>query len=448
MSLYSIEQGAEQIYHQKTREFFKEVLQSYVNGSYRSAVVMLYSVAISDLIYKLKDLKELYEDETAISILGKIEEEQEKNTTNPGAWEGILIDEVKIRTLLLEPADKITLDSLRQHRHLSAHPVLTQEDLLSTPNKETVRALIRNILEGLLIKNPVMSKKVFDTLLEDLGEHKNFFSDDLSLENYIESRYLKNTNEHMINTIFKDLWSITFNCTSDPCKTNREINYRTLKIIYKKFRASLLKYIKENPIPYNKFKEDDEGILLRLTEFFGNNPELYSFVESFNQTKLKEKIDMKWKFKVRSPFLRENMEKHFDYLIKGIHSSEYGYYEEKFSESHILDRAEQALLFKWASENDCVINYYDLLIKQYTHSGDFDTAYYNYGDLIKPDLKQFNRNHFLDLFDGINRNRQCHGHKYAKDNNSEIRKYSDLILGPDFDYKSKFPNVQFKEDKE
>ncbi|MCY8489353.1 hypothetical protein [Bacillus atrophaeus] len=447
MSLYSIEQGAEQIYHPKTKEYFKEVLQSYVNGSYRSAVVMLYSVVMCDLIYKLKDLKELYEDETAISILEKVEEEQKKNTTNPGSWEGILIDEVKTRTLLLEPADKITIDSLRLHRHLSAHPVLTQNDLLSTPNKETARALIRNMLEGLFIKNPVMSKKVFDTLLEDLGEHKNFFSDDFSLENYIESRYLKNTNEHMINTIFKDLWSITFNCASDQCKTNREINFRTLKILYKKYRASLLKYIEENPIPFNKFKEDNEGILLRLTKFFGDNPELYSFIESHNQTKLKAKIKSKGKLKVRAPFLRGSMENHFDYLIKDIHWEEYTY-EERFYESHILDRAERELLLKWASENDCIDKYYDLLIQQFVHSGNFDTADHNYDVFIKPNLKQFNREQFLTLYDGINRNRQCHAHRFAKSNNTQIKTYSDLILGSDFDYEGEFPRVEFKEDKE
>ena len=38
------------IYFQKTREYFDEVLSSYANGNYRSAVVMLYSVAICDLL--------------------------------------------------------------------------------------------------------------------------------------------------------------------------------------------------------------------------------------------------------------------------------------------------------------------------------------------------------------------------------------------------------------
>ncbi|MGG4265800.1 hypothetical protein [Peribacillus simplex] len=388
MSTYSIEQSAEQIYHPNIKEYFNEVIQSYINGSYRSAVVMLYSVVVCDLIYKLKDLKELYDDATAKDILTKIEEVQKKDPKS-GGWEGVLIEEVKERTFLLEPADKISLDALRLHRHLSAHPVLTQQDLLSTPNKETVRALIRNMLEGLLVKNPVMSKKVFYTLLEDLEQHKNFFSDDLSLENYIESRYLKNTNQQMVNSIFKELWGITFNCESEQCESNREINFRTLKILYKKYRASLLDFIGANRISFNKFKEEEENILITLTEFFGSNPELYSFVESHNQTKLKAKIESNWKTEIRAQFLRESMEKHFEYLKEKIHWTDYTF-EERFHKRHILKKDEQELLLEWASENDCVDKYYDLLIQQFVYSANFDSADRNYDIFIKPNLKQFN----------------------------------------------------------
>ncbi|MEP9407335.1 hypothetical protein ABKP09_13520 [Peribacillus frigoritolerans] len=442
MSTYSIEQSAEQIYHPNIKEYFNEVIQSYINGSYRSAVVMLYSVVVCDLIYKLKDLKELYDDATAKDILTKIEEVQKKDPKS-GGWEGVLIEEVKERTFLLEPADKISIDALRLHRHLSAHPVLTQQDLLSTPNKETVRALIRNMLEGLLIKNPVISKSVFYTLLEDLKQHKDFFSDDISLEKYIESRYLKNTNEQMINSIFKELWGITFNCPSDECKANREINFRTLKILYKKYRTSLLVFIDQNKIPFNKFNEEDEEVLIRMTVFFGSNPELYSFVEEHNQTKLKAKIDSSWELKVRSPFLRESMEKHFDYLIEDLHWTDYTF-EERFHAIRFLRKEELELLLTWASENDCVDKYYDLLIQQFIHSENFDTADHNYEVIIKPNLNKFNREQFLELFDGINKNRQCHAHRFAKGNNSNIKAHSDLRLGSDFDYEGKFRHVQFK----
>lgn len=66
---FSIEMASEQIFNAKTKEYFSEVSRSYYNGNYRSAIVMLYSVVICDLVYKLQDLKELYQDSTAEAIL-------------------------------------------------------------------------------------------------------------------------------------------------------------------------------------------------------------------------------------------------------------------------------------------------------------------------------------------------------------------------------------------
>ena len=101
-------------------------------------------------------------------------------------------------------------------------------------------------------------------------------------------------------------------------------------------------------------------------------------------------------------------------------------------------------MLKWALENDCEEKYYDLLIKQFGYSGNFDTADINFDTIIKPNLTHFNREQFLALYDGINRNRQCHGHRYANNNNSRIKEQSDKILGSDFDYPEKFPKVKFK----
>ena len=53
---------AEDIYFAKTGEYFNEVLSNYANGNYRSAVVMLYSVAICDLLFKLQELADMYND--------------------------------------------------------------------------------------------------------------------------------------------------------------------------------------------------------------------------------------------------------------------------------------------------------------------------------------------------------------------------------------------------
>lgn len=60
-----IESLYENINKKETQEYFKEVLISYQNGSYRSAMVMLYSVVISDILYKLKDMVSIFNDEKA-----------------------------------------------------------------------------------------------------------------------------------------------------------------------------------------------------------------------------------------------------------------------------------------------------------------------------------------------------------------------------------------------
>lgn len=56
MDIYFLEKDG--IYFSKMKEYFKEVVSSYINGNYRSATVMLYSVAICDILFKLQELKD------------------------------------------------------------------------------------------------------------------------------------------------------------------------------------------------------------------------------------------------------------------------------------------------------------------------------------------------------------------------------------------------------
>lgn len=66
--------GSEEIYFKKTREYFKEVVSSYSNENYRSAIVMLYSISICDILFKLQELKDMYNDSMAAKILKKVED--------------------------------------------------------------------------------------------------------------------------------------------------------------------------------------------------------------------------------------------------------------------------------------------------------------------------------------------------------------------------------------
>jgi len=78
MREFSVDLAAEQISDQRTKDYFQEVLGSFINGNYRSAVVMLWSVVVADFVYKLQALRDLYQDPTAIAILDAIEAKQQR----------------------------------------------------------------------------------------------------------------------------------------------------------------------------------------------------------------------------------------------------------------------------------------------------------------------------------------------------------------------------------
>ena len=135
MRTFSIDLLTEEIKDINTREYFEEVSSSYYSGNYRSAIVMLYSVVICDLIYKLKELKHHYNDESAKGILEEITLLQEQKPSSP-EWENKLLELVKERTKIFEVADFENVMHLQKHRHLSAHPVLLQDYNLYSPKRK------------------------------------------------------------------------------------------------------------------------------------------------------------------------------------------------------------------------------------------------------------------------------------------------------------------------
>lgn len=165
MSDFSLDLAAEKIYQPQTKEYFKEVLSSYNNGNYRSVVVSLYTVVIADLIFKLKDLIDQEEDSGAQKIIDEIEQMRNRDLTS-SKWENTLVERIFTNTKMLDLHDKANIEALKAHRNLSAHPAITQEDVLFTPNKETARSHIRNMLEGVLIKPSMFTSHIVDRIIK------------------------------------------------------------------------------------------------------------------------------------------------------------------------------------------------------------------------------------------------------------------------------------------
>lgn len=238
MKNFEIETIKERIHFGKTKEYFEEVLSSYQIGSYRSSVVMLWAVAITDIIYKLQYLVDLYSDSSAKEILDEVRSIQDEDTRS-SSWELGVIDSVLKKTHLIDSADYENLRYLQKQRHLCAHPVLKENLELHKPNKETVRALIRNTLEGLLIKPPFYTQKVITEILEDLDEAKEALNTKEKVKTYLESRYLNRMNEDVEFALFKALWKLTFKLDNDKCNENRLINIDVIRLITSRHKTRL-----------------------------------------------------------------------------------------------------------------------------------------------------------------------------------------------------------------
>lgn len=134
---FELTQLEEKINQKNTRIYFSEIISSYYNGNYRAAVTLLYSVVICDLVFKLQELKDRFNDSRAQGILAQIEKLQETNPTSP-EWEKVIVDEMFASRYVVDTAAKIHIEALRNERNLCAHPVLKYSSELFTPSKEAV----------------------------------------------------------------------------------------------------------------------------------------------------------------------------------------------------------------------------------------------------------------------------------------------------------------------
>lgn len=134
-----IEDKIELIESSSTKTYFKEVYSSYLNGNYRAAVVSLWSVLVCDAVYKTRRLVDLTNDHWAKQQINSIEASQRQNSTKSD-WELKLFEGFYDQKKFIGIGEITNIRDIQQKRHLCAHPILSEDDVLYTPNKDLVKA--------------------------------------------------------------------------------------------------------------------------------------------------------------------------------------------------------------------------------------------------------------------------------------------------------------------
>lgn len=424
---------SQNIHHHKTKEYFNEVLSSYEHGNYRSAVVMLYTVVICDLIFKLNDLRDVHNDEKAKQILIDLGTEREINPVSP-SWENSLIEKAFGEAKLLENDIYTHITTLKKYRNLSGHPVLNSLEILYTPNEELTKSLIINVLDGLLNKHPLLTKNVFLPFVLEIERIKKDFSTEEKLESYLVSKFLNYFNEDLVKYMFKNLWKLVFKKDGEKEKENRDINFKVLLIIFKRNKGTLLELIATDSSYFSDFLDENRSILNNLIELLSRYPDIYPLLQQHSKELITERVKTKDNLKVKSYFLSDSIQEHLENLSRDFHS--YGhYYNQPYTLGYKLSRKEIVFLEELSEKSNALSNFYDFVISHYYHSGNFDCAEWLFSDCITPYFSKFNKSQMETLLSKANSNEQCYKGRFSKTNHRTLLPVAKKVFGEDVEDK-------------
>jgi hypothetical protein len=410
---YSIEQRATQIFDARTKEYFTEVLScyaaGYAAGNHRSAVVMLWSVVVCDLLFKLQHLVDLYGDEKAKSILADIGRLQEDNERSP-AWELKLLQSVFEQTQLLDIAERENLLHLQRQRHLAAHPVVNANFQLHRPNHDTVRSLIRNALDGLLTKAPLLSKEIVADLLEDLDQASSILIDDKKLKTYLESKYYSRFNPEVEKAVFRALWKFVFRLADEKSEKNRAINYSALNLLYSR-----------NPVQFKLQIEADKdyfsaiatnGVpLVYLIQFLSRRATIYGLLADHAKTAIQHVTDHDVASRCLAWFTAASLQEHAECLGAWIVGDEHPE----------IGRETWDALLAISNSPEWEKNVVRLASKYYVASLSYDGADKRFNEAVRPLLPHYDLDDCIDLIQGIETNGQTWERRSARRDHRELR---------------------------
>lgn len=399
----NISELKEQIYFPRTKEYFEEVERSFYGENYRSAIVMLYSIVIADLLFKLEELKDYYTDSIAEEILEEINKIRETNPKT-SEWENKLIDSIRKKTNIIEPYVLTNIEDLKNVRNFSAHPSINQNNELIKPSREKTLGLIKEMLIGIFIRPPLFIKKITKNLLDDISSKKeDFLEDNEKFKRYIEKKYFERIPQNMITSIFRDFWKLTFKVDNENCNNNRKINLEFLILTMQQYKLKVLEDIQKEREKYNNIS-DNEKIAIYLVEFIYYFPEVYNYLKEDNKIAIEVVINKNNDYKTIAYYTSKNIDEHINKLH--IYNFNNKHTRELF-EKKIKNEGREILLF-------------DKYIDFFGESGCFDDADSNFEVFIRPNISRMQQSQIETLIEKINNNNQLYNRGKSKYDNNEI----------------------------
>ena len=227
-----------------------EIKSSFYSGNYRSAIVITYTAIILDVLDKLTDLSEIYQDPNAQDILADVEKKR-KNKSN-SEWENTLISEANKRTELIDDYELEDLMEIKRQRNNAAHPTTTYDGNtweLKTISKETCQDIIRKSFEIIFLKPPILGRKINNKIIE--FANKSYHAIGITEDDFkkaIRDQYLNQLGSGPKERLLKSLFKLIFKQTYNDREANmgRQSSFALLKVLISDNKPQLLNTIKSD----------------------------------------------------------------------------------------------------------------------------------------------------------------------------------------------------------
>lgn len=394
-----IEEKTELIESSATRYYFREVYSSYINGNYRAAVVSLWSVLVCDAVYKTQKLFELTGDAWAQQKLNTIEKLQRENSKSSD-WELELFEGFYTSKKFIGNGEISNIRDIQKKRHLCAHPVLSEDNALYTPSKESVKSMILNALDDFLVRRNYYGKDVFPILRDTLKENSEYYSELKNIRPLIK-KYCQRLTPSAVYQVFRNFYKFSFRLDDEDAVKYRRLNRSACFHLYDEVKKSapLIHKMKEE-IDFFENISFKTNTLTFLFHFLCFNREIYDSFSEEMRERLKTcrdketEDDVFYGLKICSMFLFKTPDDYFSFLNRALDENQI----KRFT------FAEYELISEVYNDMDCREVMQDISISYASNSSTYDDADNRFNLVLSEKLldsftsEQLNR--LLACFDG------------------------------------------------
>lgn len=315
---------------------------------------------------------------------------------------------------------------------MCAHPVINKENKLYTPNKETVASHIRNMMEMLFLKPPLLSKKILTTILLDIADKKDILIDEESLEKYVISKYLNNLSSAVEVNLFREIWKFIYKLDNADAEDNRLINYRVLYLLFKRNTEACIEKVKAEQTYFSNIHNASHQINFFI-RFIAESHFLYQEFREDIHLLVNKHVENNNSAKLVAWFLSDSYLEHLT-VVKDLFGKYYDNVGGKRPTTAASARFISIGLSKGYINEVC-----DYLVWRYSSAKNYYDADLVFSYEIEPNLSYFTEEQLIKLCTDSGSNSQTYDRKQASDDHKVLKQVCEKKI-VDFDIAS-YPNT-------